>query len=716
MRTLVIFLAMVATVAAQAKEPPGPEGFDKGIRSVQTFIDRAKWKSAQDALLGALEAHRERDYVRGRRVEIEGLMEKIVFHLKNEAPDPKKLISGELVAYNLSTGRLKVRYTPDTMDDWSRSPERIHPAAFAGPYSMEIKGRSYPAAGNGLILLAGLDEDEGYAVVFGRAQVNEGNLATWVPARLRYVKGSDSADLDSKETSPSRPGKPFTVRVEVDASRVCGAYNGRALLTGKKRKGLWGRVGIDLGGTGFDEIVIEGQAEPAWLQGLIDAQVQKQQAAFKEKWRPQEILPAWLYATPVTRPASVRAGHRAWPEDSAKADRRRLDEITAHYQGGRFDKGLRVIGMAGSEELPVATREFLLGQFHCALGDFDKALVHARKVAELDPQFARARALEAEVLHGLGRGNEAVKVWQSLVEEYPGEPGFHVAGARLLLDLGRCEEAKEAVERAVAQGLSSEELEAVNRLVVKAVQGPPFRQRFEVRTVNYSVVSDIDKKTCESAAAILEESYLAYRTYLEPVKDIERRKFVVYLFSGEDGYKAYCSDLWGGAPGMTAGLYSPSLKQLLIWNLASREDMMRTVRHEGFHQYLDRLMDEPPLWFNEGLAEYYETSVMVNGSWKLGEPRADHLAVLQKNLMPLRDFLYRSARDFQRDPIAHYAQSWAFIHFLRHSTPDRKKLFEAFWKAFRTTPSNRAAMDLVLLSIDLGSLERDFQAHVKGLF
>ena len=54
------------------------------------------------------------------------------------------------------------------------------------------------------------------------------------------------------------------------------------------------------------------------------------------------------------------------------------------------------------------------------------------------------------------------------------------------------------------------------------------------------------------------------------------------------------------------GLYSPALKQLLIWNQPNRKKMLETVRHEGFHQYLDGVMSDPPPWLNEGLAMYYE--------------------------------------------------------------------------------------------------------------
>ena len=38
------------------------------------------------------------------------------------------------------------------------------------------------------------------------------------------------------------------------------------------------------------------------------------------------------------------------------------------------------------------------------------------------------------------------------------------------------------------------------------------------------------------------------------------------------------------------------------------------MRHEGYHQYLDRVMPDPPVWFNEGLAVYHENGIKEDGT------------------------------------------------------------------------------------------------------
>ena len=58
----------------------------------------------------------------------------------------------------------------------------------------------------------------------------------------------------------------------------------------------------------------------------------------------------------------------------------------------------------------------------------------------------------------------------------------------------------------------------------------------------------------------------------------------VFLFSGEAGCRRYLGELVGDLPPRFTGLYQPLLRQLVIWNLPTRDQMMRTIRHEGFHQ------------------------------------------------------------------------------------------------------------------------------------
>ena len=144
-----------------------------------------------------------------------------------------------------------------------------------------------------------------------------------------------------------------------------------------------------------------------------------------------------------------------------------------------------------------------------------------------------------------------------------------------------------------------------------------------------------------------------------------------------------------------------------------KNDMMTTVRHEGFHQYLDRLMRSPPLWFNEGLAEYFEVARVVRGKWTLGLRNKRHTRWVPKDAAELHDFLYLDAKTFMTGAARNYGRAWSFVHFLRHGKPKHKKLFRRFWKAFKTGLSNRAAINQVLQDVSLEKLRDEIEAHAK---
>jgi len=148
-----------------------------------------------------------------------------------------------------------------------------------------------------------------------------------------------------------------------------------------------------------------------------------------------------------------------------------------------------------------------------------------------------------------------------------------------MLKLGRVREADALVKACIGRGVSSPRLVEVNATLLKALHGPPWPRRHEYKTRHYHVVSDIDRESCVRAGKLLEQAYALYTMHLEPPKDIEKRRFLVYLFRGKTGYDVYCRNLFGQTAPHSAGLYSLHLKQLLIWNQTHKEAMFETVRH-----------------------------------------------------------------------------------------------------------------------------------------
>ncbi|MCZ6787691.1 MAG: tetratricopeptide repeat protein [Planctomycetota bacterium] len=704
MRVLGVVAVLVGIAAAD-----GRETFEKAFGEIRTQARKQKWGKARALLEALLKEHAEQDYVRVRRTSIVDLMKQCVFRSTNPLPDPKDLVAGDLLEHNLMSGRLRLRYEGGNLKDFRKIRDLyIHPAAFSGPHILTIKG-TYPKSGSGPTVAVCVTSDEHYMVAFGNAGRESG-----AHVRVRYYKGGGSRTVADRYQAKINPGRRFTIKISVKNTNLNVLYNGKTLMRAKKGADQWGSIAV-FAHRAIKEIHIEGRAEPSWLQGLIDKASQKQLEKFEKSYRDEDFLPGWLLRDARATKRLKKPDERTWPGALGSTAKSVIARSTLHHTAGEYLEGYRYVRDVPRDGIPQSLRFYLMAKFHEDMGLFEQAVKEYREVAKLDPEFVSASVAAALLLAKLQKTGEAVRLFETLIERYPGGADLRAGCAIVLMKRGRMDEARAILENAAAQRVTSRALRRVHDMLVKAVDGPPWARRFEHKSLHYHVISDIDRATCAKATSILETAYLSYIARLDRVASTRRKRFRVYLFSGRGGYDAYCKDLLGHTAPHSAGLYSPVLKQLLIWNLPKREAMMRTVRHEGFHQYLDRIMDDPPLWFNEGLAEYYETAEVKDGRWNLGAKRADHLRTLRLGTQPLKVFLLLNSRAFMAGARRNYAQAWAFIQFLRHGTSANRKLFERFWEAFKTIPESRKAIRHALDGRDLVALDREFRKHLAGL-
>ncbi len=72
-------------------------------------------------------------------------------------------------------------------------------------------------------------------------------------------------------------------------------------------------------------------------------------------------------------------------------------------------------------------------------------------------------------------------------------------------------------------------------------------------------------------------------------------------------------------------------------SLESGEEAYPGIYHEYSHYLLRGAFSAVPLWFNEGLAEYYSMFEVTNGgrSARIGSPHESHIALLRDRRLPL---------------------------------------------------------------------------------
>ena len=705
--------------AATADEP----AFLGALEDAKAALKSGRAPAGLKILSEALEKDRGQDYVFAKLPEIEDLCHRLSFRAECPPPDPKTLVNGELKKFVSKTGELEIHYKAGGPTDLqSKGDNLFFPARFRGPFTVTVKGDAYPEkADDSPLIQVGWEENpktrraQAWGVVFGVPPYVVGNQRISLPSRIVYVDGAEKKTLVEKPISTARPGRPYRVDALMTGSRVAGSIDGLQFGSAPKPEGVWGYTLIRA--TGWSEIVISGQVEPSWIQSKIDAIVDQKRSQFDATFDAKKQLPTWLYEK--RRPATAPAPSGPRPASGlSKLSPELLPaylEAIAKMSTGDADGALAAAEALRAKGAPDDLTGVLAAQALVQLDEPAKALVEADRALAADPDVMEAYLVKGGILLRLGRDDDLVACMKAAAARPGVQTDLYETAATFLLLAGRLDDARAVVEAATRSDQRSPRLEALGRVTVRARNGPDWPKTFETKSANYHVVSDIDADVCKQAATLLEDSLLTFRTHVRPLKSDPGRRYKVFLFSGEAGFKRYVADsavLTGRAPEHAAGLYSPILKQLLIWNLPNRDEMMHTIRHEGFHQYLDRLLPDPPVWFNEGLATYFEPIPRPGGELKLDQARPDVVRALKDaTLVPLQDFLRIRPKDFYATAPRSYAQAWLLVHMMRHGTTKNRALYAGLLSHLETgsgLESTRAVFTEELLA----GLDTELRAYL----
>ncbi|MCZ6786450.1 MAG: DUF1570 domain-containing protein [Planctomycetota bacterium] len=677
-----VVLVLARGVAADADRL----GFERKLRGVEAQIRALDWERGKRELQKLLSEYAERDFVRSRRDDIAALMKKCVFRLRFPKPRPDKLVSGELFSCKLSTGKIRVRYTPRTMmGDFVRNRSAyIHESRFRGPHSIVLQGKMERLA-------VCSDEKRQYLILL------EEDICGIVKMRGKAHEILQRA---------KRPAAAAPFVVSVREREITVATHGKVFLRAPKQADEWGF--LVLFSNCFESVVIDGLMEPAWLQGRVDKEEQKQLASFERVYRHDQYLPKWLFAAERSADPRPAVDVQGWPSMSLE-QHAVAAQVLLHFDKREFDTGERILLTKG-DVLPPAVRSFLLGESYVARNRFEEAHTAYAEARKGAAGFLGPAARDAVVLERMHRYEEALEACQTVLAKAPTNAKLQVLRMALLLKLDRLGEARSAARQAERQGVASRDFQKLRRLIELAAQGPTWPRTYEHKSIKYHIVSDIDEATCERAAGLLEEAYQLFASTFEH-PPAGARRYRVLLFSGEAGYKRHVRDLDMGVMQHTAGLYTPRLRQLLIWNLPKRKAMMQVIQHEGFHQYIHTLMYDPPRWFNEGLAVYVESA---RNARDLDRPHAAALKALEHSTVSLKDYFKLTPRQFyaQEKSGVHYAQAWALVHFLRHSTKENRELFQRMWDTCKRVRSPDEAMRQAFEGVDLDKLDEEFRRHI----
>jgi hypothetical protein len=256
-----------------------------------------------------------------------------------------------------------------------------------------------------------------------------------------------------------------------------------------------------------------------------------------------------------------------------------------------------------------------------------------------------------------------------------------------------------------------------------------FEKEFRVKaheSIYYHVLTNLGPAWEQKIANYMDGIFQEYQKRLV-FKEKLTQKFVVKVYATQ---AQYVDHLPRGALAKSAALYNPAGRELIGFKQRTDDILFQSLYHEGMHQFLGFYVPNPPMWFNEGLAEYFETAKPMRGIRSAKAPRYN---VSRKNpnmvrylkyakrdgqLHALSQLIRMERRDFYNPASiqVNYAQAWGFTHFLLESgSPQLKKWWIDYFYALRDGATQEEANDKVFGKVNMQMLERMFDKYVDSM-
>ena len=209
-------------------------------------------------------------------------------------------------------------------------------------------------------------------------------------------------------------------------------------------------------------------------------------------------------------------------------------------------------------------------------------------------------------------------------------------------------------------------------------------------TRHYRVHHNLTVSEARGYAHHMDAVFEEYRRRFKHLKAATDSDMSLFLFRTQQQFVEFLGSR-GIRAENTSGMFfiQPNLQGLATWTQdRSVTATVSILQHEGFHQFAHRHYGTRlPIWINEGLAQYFEDGVFVNGKMKLGIAHGRRIETVRQALSRGTavgfDELINMTHDEWRSRVIGgdasasllYAQSWSMVFFLVHA--DGKRYREA---------------------------------------
>ncbi|HEX8249785.1 MAG TPA: tetratricopeptide repeat protein [Pyrinomonadaceae bacterium] len=245
-----------------------------------------------------------------------------------------------------------------------------------------------------------------------------------------------------------------------------------------------------------------------------------------------------------------------------------------------------------------------------------------------------------------------------------------------------------------------------------------------VRSKNFYLIGNASDKDIRKVATRLEQFREVFRQILSKINFNSPVPTTVIVFKDDKAYNPFKPVRATGKINKNiAGYFMPGSDGNYI-TLAVQSDMSEvygTIFHEYTHFLVNNNIGKStvPPWFNEGLAEYYQTfKIEDDQKATLGSLQNGHLYSLQQNkLIPFDTFFnidnYSLHQQGDHGTNMFYAQSWALMHYLIHGNGGARS--KQMYKFLDLVMNGKAAREAFseAFQTDYAAMEKELTKYVE---
>jgi hypothetical protein len=188
-----------------------------------------------------------------------------------------------------------------------------------------------------------------------------------------------------------------------------------------------------------------------------------------------------------------------------------------------------------------------------------------------------------------------------------------------------------------------------------------------IRTENYDIMSSASEDDTRDIVGDLETLASVLVSTNARFKREGTQPTTVLVFADRKESNPYFELLLGRDKPSATGMYVRYAGGGTMFVDASkrRQRMEKTAMHELVHDLLRQGENVPPLWLEEGMAEYFSNAEVRNGRVTAGQPVREHMSVLKRSMpIALEQLFTIRAESDAAFAQGFYAESWAAVDWL----------------------------------------------------